>query len=541
MPAPFPVRGPAGPPPFLPFEAALPIPGSPRGTTATAVHAGTTYYVDSVNGNDANNGKGPDASDATNKPWKTIAKLLGASGMASGDIAYLSPAGPFRENVTIAMTNPTVETRVFGDPANAQGFKTAAGALVTGGDVVWTAYTTNDKTGPAGAACVTLAGRSHLTFQDVMLIGGGTASSCYDATTTGSQYITWRRVVMLPNGAGNPSYCGRLTLGQDQPAHWLFDSVIYTPGNTLQGHLITAPRPFGGELDIDYTMVNCKSIGALPPAFTVSAGGAVFKWGGVRYLNCTFMAATNMFSPPANYSTLIPLYVYNCVCLGGGNTCFNANTAGQIVEDGNLIVGFSVQRTNTGIGPTSQTNWSPSIEIGQAELFGRQIAPFFAPSPGSVLVGMGGVDALTIPDLDLDGYTRPQGGTPTTRTPGALLRSNNFVQQTATTQAGASAISVTGSGAADFNLPVDATPITVSIYCQFDSNYVGPLPQLQIVNGQECGIANQAVSFTKNAQGAFELQSLTIAPLRKGIVTVRVVASDTSGLSVTIFDTMNAA
>ena len=35
----------------------------------------TTYYADFVNGNDANNGLGPDASHANNKPWKTIGKL----------------------------------------------------------------------------------------------------------------------------------------------------------------------------------------------------------------------------------------------------------------------------------------------------------------------------------------------------------------------------------------------------------------------------------------------------------------------------------
>ena len=64
-----------------------------------------TYYLDFVNGSDANNGLGPDASHASNKPWKTLGKLLGASGFASGDTAYLSPAGPFREVVTVAMTS----------------------------------------------------------------------------------------------------------------------------------------------------------------------------------------------------------------------------------------------------------------------------------------------------------------------------------------------------------------------------------------------------------------------------------------------------
>ena len=50
----------------------------------------TVYYVDFVNGLDANNGLGPDASHGSNKPWKTIAKLLGAAGMASGDTTTMS-------------------------------------------------------------------------------------------------------------------------------------------------------------------------------------------------------------------------------------------------------------------------------------------------------------------------------------------------------------------------------------------------------------------------------------------------------------------
>jgi hypothetical protein len=44
-----------------------------------------TYYVSNSGGSDSNNGLGPDASDATNKPWLTIGKALGASGISSGD------------------------------------------------------------------------------------------------------------------------------------------------------------------------------------------------------------------------------------------------------------------------------------------------------------------------------------------------------------------------------------------------------------------------------------------------------------------------
>lgn len=98
----------------------------------------TTYYI-STEGSDSNNGLGPDASDATNKPWLTVGKALGASGISSGDTVYIGP-GVYREEVSVAMTAPTGETFVIGDPGNAQGFKDSSGNLLSAGDVRLTAY-----------------------------------------------------------------------------------------------------------------------------------------------------------------------------------------------------------------------------------------------------------------------------------------------------------------------------------------------------------------------------------------------------------------
>src|ERR1051325_3311383 len=98
----------------------------------------TTYYV-SPSGSDSNNGLGPDASHASNKPWLTIGKALGASGIASGDIVYIAP-GTYREVVTVNMTSATVETQVIGDPANAQGFKNGSGVLLAAGEIQWTCF-----------------------------------------------------------------------------------------------------------------------------------------------------------------------------------------------------------------------------------------------------------------------------------------------------------------------------------------------------------------------------------------------------------------
>jgi hypothetical protein len=85
----------------------------------------TTYYVDPVNGLDANNGLGPDASAVSNKPWKTLAKLLGAAGFASGDTAYLAP-GTYREVVTVAMTSATVTTSILAIPRTRKDSRQAA-------------------------------------------------------------------------------------------------------------------------------------------------------------------------------------------------------------------------------------------------------------------------------------------------------------------------------------------------------------------------------------------------------------------------------
>lgn len=87
----------------------------------------STYYIDSTNGSDSNNGLGPDASHASNKPFLTIGKLIAASGVfVNGDIAYIAP-GYYRETITVGITSLTSEGQIIGDSANSKGFKTSGG------------------------------------------------------------------------------------------------------------------------------------------------------------------------------------------------------------------------------------------------------------------------------------------------------------------------------------------------------------------------------------------------------------------------------
>ena len=116
----------------------------------------TTYYV-RKSGSDGNNGTSPATA------WLTISKALGASGISSGDTAYIGP-GVYRESITVDMVSATSETFVIGDVLGAN----------TGddpGEVRITNYMTDDTTAPTDQDFIDLHGRDYLTFQNIIFSG----------------------------------------------------------------------------------------------------------------------------------------------------------------------------------------------------------------------------------------------------------------------------------------------------------------------------------------------------------------------------------
>ena len=97
----------------------------------------TIHYI-SPSGNDTNNGKGPDASDGTNKPWRTLNKAMTATGAGSSlpaDTVYIAP-GYYYATATVvisAICSVGSPTMFYGDPTNAQGFKDSGGVLLPPG------------------------------------------------------------------------------------------------------------------------------------------------------------------------------------------------------------------------------------------------------------------------------------------------------------------------------------------------------------------------------------------------------------------------
>ncbi len=496
----------------------------------------TVYYVDYVNGLDANNGLGPDASHASNKPWKTLAKLLGASGFASGDTAYLSPAGPFREVVTVAMTSATAETKVIGDPGNVQGFKTSGGVAVAPGPIIWTAYTTNDKTAPSASCVLTLAGRDYLTFNGIMLVAGGANPGCVNATTVTSTNVTFVDCSFVSLASTTNRRLIDVTVAANVSATWLFDRCRMIGGGT-HGLTIILDQSASADYDCNIVLQNTSYIGAANFVNVAAGASSTFFGGGVDLLNCSYLGggAGSMLRVATGMSTSIPCTVYGCAMRCAD---ISAGTSGEIVENYNLIL-TATPRTNVtaGANSISDGSYAPLFHFGQELQWGMTGRPFGMPIAGSPFLGFGGVSP---PSVDIFNAPRPSGGASASTAVGAFERGNSFGKETTTTHTGSNAISALGPAYQDFQVPVDATSTTITVYTRWDATYAGTKPSMRVLNGEENGVTAATATAT-GSSGAWEQLSLNFTPTSAGIVTIRLVSSDTNGGGKCIFDTFAVA
>lgn len=491
-----------------------------------------TYYVDFVNGLDANNGLGPDASHASNKPWKTITKLLGAAGMASGDTAYLSPAGPFRETVTVAMTSAVAETSIFGDPGNAQGFKTSGGVLVSPGEVFFSAYTTNDKTNPAAATLLTLSGRDFLTFERITFVGGSASPTCISATTATSINCTFRYCTFI---IGRSATTMAWTNAADIAFNLTIDRCIFWQLGTVACITITGNTSAAADYDLNVQITNCILFGGVGAQGVLiqPAGAGAFKAGGVDVYNCLILFTNQaVLCNGANLSTSIPCTVYNSI-MHSSSSVVQATTLGQLLEDYNYLI-WSTPRTNVAVGANSQVAganvilpYALLLSYGQELVaVGRFARPFLSHLESSPFLGFG--NQAGGPSVDILSAGRPAGGASALKAIGPYERGDSWRRETTTVRTGANALSVTGPGYQDFLVPVAVVSTTVTVYLRKDATYAGTAPKLQVLAQPEIGVS-AAEDTLGAAADTWEQQSLNFTPTAAGVVTIRLLSTDTNG------------
>lgn len=347
-----------------------------------------TFYVRKT-GSDSNNGTTPALA------WATVGKALGASGISSGDMAYVG-AGAYRETVTVAMTSAVAETQIIGDVDGAQ----------TGdkGEVRLTAYTTNDTTAP-GATVLSLAGRDFLTFKKITFVSGSTNSSLILSATQTSVNIKFSQCTFLPGSVAAGCRLCDPSAAADIAWNWTFDSCYMLLAG-LQARF-QPPTSTVADYDINVVFQNCVIVSLSGGAFSFAPSGAnSFKPGGLKFYNCTIFSGNTMLITGANTSTSIPVTVYNCVILCQGVTALSANASGQIVEDYNSILA-GTPRTNVSIGTHSKSDGSYSslIDIGQSLVYAGLSRPFGMPTPDSPLLAF--ASQAGGPSTDALGVTRP--------------------------------------------------------------------------------------------------------------------------------------
>lgn len=350
------------------------------------------YYIRKT-GNDANAGTSPGAA------WATFTKALGAAGVASGDTVWAG-AGVYREVITVNMTSAVAETKVYGD---VDGSNTG-----DAGEVQLTGYTTNDTTAPSATTLLNLNGRDFLSFQDIVFVGG--AAPSVTATTNTSTDIKWTRCCFMSGSLGN-QVTFNITSAANVALNWVIDSCMFYQIATTP-FLFSPAKPATADFNLNVVIKNCMFIGGQLSSIRLNApsGANTFKPGGIDIRNCTNIGNPGFIQAlSTDWSTTIPITVYNCLLFGNSNlTLMIAGAAGQIIEDYNVLVSSGTLRTNitAGAHTIGDGSYAPVFYTGHEYYsVGSNLKPFGMPKPGSPLLGFG--NQAGSPTTDILGVTRP--------------------------------------------------------------------------------------------------------------------------------------
>lgn len=464
--------------------------------------------------------------------------------VSAGDTVWIG-AGVYR-NVVAVTTVTLVSTGVAANTAAAAGIQPTGEVRYIGdvdgshtgdaGMVQLTAYLTNDKTAPSATTLLNLNGKSNLTFQNIMFVGGNAV--IVTATTLTSQNITFRDCCFQP-GFSQTTGIITATCGFNVSMNWIIDKCKLGATSTSNALQFTLTTGVGADYDSNVLIQNSLFVSSSSGRviFVTNSGTLANKGGGVKVRNCLALANASSFlvTTAAQISVSVPCSVYNSVF--SVFTGLSAGTLGQIVEDYNLILA-TTPRTNVPAGQhsVSDGSYAPLFHFGQELQWGGTLRPFGEPMQSSPLRAFGSDGSAT--PLDIRGGPRPSS--PSQVDVGAYQRANTATQETSVVQAGSSAIKITGQGSQDFAVPVSAVATTLSIYLRYSSAYVGPLPTLQIVGATQVGVGNITLPISGASLNAYAQYSIVINPTAAGIVTVRVVSGDTSGSGIVYADVFAA-
>lgn len=461
-----------------------------------------------------------------------------SSPVRSGDTVYIG-SGTYRAVVAMGASWTPAFNGLVAFIGDVDGSHTGDAGMVQ-----LTAFLTNDKTAASGNTLLGAAGKANMSFSNILFVGG--ASNVIGSTNAGGlQNSVFRdcTVIALPSAA---TACMSLVGAANAPLNILVDRCnLHRPaGQTTTGGGILVTLVTGTLADYDTNIVvqNCVSFGGGSGGQinVVNSGTLANKGGGVRVKGCFNIVGNLLTTVASQISTVFPCYAYGNVSVAYAAACLNAGSAGQIIEDYNLLLS-SAPRTNVTAGThsVSDMSYAALFHFGQETQWGGLLRRLGEPMSGSPLLGFGSPDPILSNPLDLRGFPRPAGlnaaGSQLVAV-GALERANTSVQATSPAPpSGTHVWQLTGPGYQDFVLPVDTSSTTVSCTVQRDTAYVGTNPQLSVLANGTIGVAAATVTDTGGTASNNTLTLPAFAATAIGSVTIRVQSNDLTGASVVAF------
>lgn len=493
-----------------------------------------TYFISSV-GSNANNGLGPDASHATNRPWLTLGKALNTgSAVVPGDTVYVGP-GVLYEGATITpisgVTSTASPTAVRGDPTNAQGFKDGSGVRLapavcwvttrTSGDGLDGAITsgasllTMTTNTPSGLQFYNLALESSLTASvgvALISLAAGADTLFQDCRLIGNSGIR--------NTAGAPTATRNLTLRR---CVYLGSTFINIGNNTAAA---TA------DADLTILVEHCLVFGKLADLALGASGGNI--GGGVRFKgNTAITTATILATTAARVSTTTPCRVEGNLFLIG--LPISAGTAGHVADDGyNRFASVSAAVNFTAAGTTLT---APQLNLILPDLVKWGLS---APTWGLLgwtndAVAAQKNSAWSNTSADFRGRTvRPWGAGTSI---GYMEQADQAVNSASYLTGSATSGRLTGAGEVTLRVYVPAG--TWTIQCRTKSGSYGGTnyPQLIVEANPGVGVSQTTVTATDGTEQVLTTSTLTLSGA--AFLEVRLVSRSSGVSSTTDFGTLS--
>jgi len=323
-----------------------------------------TYYV-RTDGNDSNTGLG----STTALAWQTITKAIGATGIAPGDTLYIAP-GVYRGVFVGGFTNPSSS----GQRVTISGNPTASlFSGVTAGPVIMTNFT---------AATTTTAGKTltiekdYLTLTDVSIVGfTAVGSPGFGQITSigGIHHIVQRCTFYAPTSSGE-SFAFSFFCKTGSRGPTIEDCVMFGWSSLTSD--VAGSSYDSQSLIRNSIFINQNTSGNTNQALRIDSGSTSATFGGVKVINCRFIANTGIRPFSANrISQTFPVTIQNCIfdCATG----IASNLTGDFVESYNVF-NCSTERTNvaTGTGSLTRAFVSPDFSLSRVSGWGN--LPFWA-------------------------------------------------------------------------------------------------------------------------------------------------------------------